>query len=115
MDYNFATCKYQVHPRTSSAKLAGMKQGLYHPRLPTLRRMDRDDAMNKLPTEHSRTTTTLTRGRFREHILLWSIMKLVNSFVLQRTFRKGEVVRWLIVEVPEFMARCRDIKHMCIS
>lgn len=42
--------------------LASVKDGLYHPMLPTFRRMDMDTAMHKLPEEHSRTTTPLTRG-----------------------------------------------------
>ena len=44
------------------AKLAGLKQGLYHPRLPTLRKMDMDTITHKLPTEHARTTTTCPSG-----------------------------------------------------
>lgn len=42
--------------------LASVKDGLYHPMLPTFRRMDMDTAMHKLPEEHSRTTTPLTSG-----------------------------------------------------
>ena len=42
--------------------LASVKEGLYHPMLPTFRRMDMDTAGHKLPEEHSRTTTPLTRG-----------------------------------------------------
>lgn len=42
--------------------LASVKEGLYHPMLPTFRRMDMDTAVHKLPEEHSRTTTPLTRG-----------------------------------------------------
>lgn len=42
--------------------LASVKEGLYHPMLPTFRRMDMDTAMHRLPEEHSRTTTPLTRG-----------------------------------------------------
>ena len=48
--------------RPSSVKLAGVKYELYHPFLPTLRRMDMDDVTNRLPHEHSRTTTMCTRG-----------------------------------------------------
>ena len=46
-----------------SAKLASVKDVLYNPALPTLRKMDRDDAMSKLPSEHSRTTTNCTKGK----------------------------------------------------
>uniref|UniRef100_A0A4W3H5V0 Uncharacterized protein n=1 Tax=Callorhinchus milii TaxID=7868 RepID=A0A4W3H5V0_CALMI len=41
-------------------KLAAVKTGLFNPRLPSLRRMDTDDAMRKLPTEHSRHSTNST-------------------------------------------------------
>ncbi|KAM9122259.1 sperm microtubule inner protein 8 [Pangshura tecta] len=41
--------------------LAGVKDRLFHPDLPTLRRMDMDSAGNKLPDEHSRTTTACTK------------------------------------------------------
>ena len=45
-----------------SVMLASAKEGLYHPRLPTFRRMDMDTVSQKLPYEHCRTTTALTRG-----------------------------------------------------
>ena len=35
--------------------------------LPTFRRMDMDTAMHKLPEEHSRTTTPLSRSKWIEH------------------------------------------------
>ena len=50
------------YERPSSVKLASVKHELYHPHLPTLRRMDMDNTTHKLPTEHSRTTTTCSRG-----------------------------------------------------
>ena len=40
------------------AMLASVKSGLFHPRLPSLRRMDMDDVSHRLPEEHSRTTTS---------------------------------------------------------
>lgn len=54
--------------RPMSAKLAGVKDVLYHPGLPTLRQMDRDDVMMKLPTEHSRTTTAFPRGTYMQNM-----------------------------------------------
>ncbi|XP_028392430.1 uncharacterized protein LOC114516996 isoform X2 [Dendronephthya gigantea] len=45
--------------------LASAKEGLYHPHLPTFRRMDMDTVSEKLPYEHCRTTTNLTRDDFR--------------------------------------------------
>ena len=54
----------RLHPRfrDRSNMLASVKEGLYHPMLPTFRRMDMDTAGHKLPEEHSRTTTPLTKG-----------------------------------------------------
>ncbi|XP_031571151.1 testis, prostate and placenta-expressed protein-like isoform X2 [Actinia tenebrosa] len=46
-------------------KLASVKEGLYHPMLPSFRRMDMDTAAHKLPDEHSRTTTPLIRNDFK--------------------------------------------------
>ncbi|XP_068697276.1 sperm microtubule inner protein 8-like isoform X2 [Montipora capricornis] len=48
-----------------TSMLASVKEGLYHPMLPTFRRMDMDTAMHKLPEEHSRTTTPLSRKDFK--------------------------------------------------
>jgi len=45
-------------------QLAGIKECLYHPSLPTLRRMDMDTIAHKLPYEHCRTTTPCTRENF---------------------------------------------------
>lgn len=53
----------RVRERPRSVKLAGVKHDLYHPNLPTLRKMDMDNVTHKLPTEHSRTTTPTPRGR----------------------------------------------------
>ncbi|XP_020628051.1 testis, prostate and placenta-expressed protein-like isoform X4 [Orbicella faveolata] len=57
----------RLHPRfrDRSNMLASVKEGLYHPMLPTFRRMDMDTAGHKLPEEHSRTTTPLTKDDFR--------------------------------------------------
>ena len=44
-------------------KLAGLKHGIYHPRLPTLRKMSMDTITHKLPTEHARTTTDCPSGQ----------------------------------------------------
>ena len=50
--------------RPSLVKLASVKHELYHPALPTLRKMDMDDVTCKLSYEHGRTTTGCTRGQF---------------------------------------------------
>lgn len=56
---------YAYHyPTNSRKKLAAVKECLFHPILPTLRRMDMDTAAHKLPDEHCRTSTSLTAGKF---------------------------------------------------
>ncbi|XP_073516058.1 sperm microtubule inner protein 8 [Phyllobates terribilis] len=45
--------------------LAGVKHSLYHPRLPTLRRMEMDSVGSKLSDEHSRSSTPCDHGSFR--------------------------------------------------
>ena len=51
-----------INDLSFSVKLAGVKHELYHPLLPTLRKMDMDDVAKRLPDEHSRTSTPCTRG-----------------------------------------------------
>lgn len=53
---NIPSYSYQ-YPSMKVVKLAAVKEGLFHPRLPTFRRMDMDTAGHKLPDEHCRTTT----------------------------------------------------------
>ncbi|XP_013404028.1 testis, prostate and placenta-expressed protein isoform X2 [Lingula anatina] len=45
------------YPTFRRVQLAAVKEGLFHPRIPTFRRMDMDTAAHKLPDEHCRTTT----------------------------------------------------------
>ena len=45
-------------------KLPAVKESLYHPKLPTFRRMDIDTAAHKLPDEHCRTTSMFEGGIF---------------------------------------------------
>ena len=64
-----AYLQYQYNynePPFRKVKLASVKEGLYHPGLPTLRRMDRDTTMHRLPDEHSRTTTSCGSRDFEE-------------------------------------------------
>lgn len=46
------------HPDFKKVMLASVKEDLYHPRLPSLRRMDMDDVNHRLPQQHSRTATS---------------------------------------------------------
>ena len=43
-------------------QLSGVKYQMYHPWLPTLRRMDMDTMVHKLTNEHSRHTTYCTQS-----------------------------------------------------
>ena len=52
------------YPSMNSVQLASVKQGLFHPKLPSFRRMDMDTAGHKLPDRHCRTTTSCGPGRF---------------------------------------------------
>ncbi|KAL5022503.1 hypothetical protein ScPMuIL_001658 [Solemya velum] len=53
------------YPSFRRVQLAAVKDGLYHPRLPTFRRMDMDTAAHKLADEHCRTTTQCGPEDFR--------------------------------------------------
>lgn len=50
--------------RKNPHRLASMKNRIYNPALPTLRKIDRDDIMCKLSDEHSRHTTFLLKDDF---------------------------------------------------
>ncbi len=54
---------YQYPSHVNTVQLAAVKEGIFHPRLPTLRRYDMDTEAQKLPSEHSRTTTSLKPGK----------------------------------------------------
>ena len=54
------------YPSLKAVQLAAVKEGLFHPRLPTFRRMDMDTAAHKLPDEHSRTTTACGPTDFKK-------------------------------------------------
>ena len=46
-------------------QLAGVKDNLYHPHLPSLRRMDMDSVLCKLPNEHSRLSSPCSARHFK--------------------------------------------------
>lgn len=51
-------------PGSSNTKrLTAVKETLYNPMLPTLRRMDMDEVLKRLPAGHSRFISPLTKGR----------------------------------------------------
>ena len=58
------------YPSIQSVQLASVKTGLFHPRLPTFRRMDMDTAGHKLPDEHCRTTTSCGPGNRKVIIII---------------------------------------------
>jgi len=57
-----ATPGYSYKYPSRSTRLAAVKHGIFNPRLPKIRQMDRDTNMHLLPDEHSRTSTTLGPG-----------------------------------------------------
>ncbi|XP_070575622.1 sperm microtubule inner protein 8-like [Ptychodera flava] len=59
------TYSYSAPARPDVVKLSAVKEGLYHPKLPTFRRMDMDTAAHRLPYEHCRTTTSCGPEDFR--------------------------------------------------
>ncbi|CAF2362779.1 unnamed protein product [Rotaria sp. Silwood2] len=63
------------------SKLAAIKKQLYNPNLPSIRHMERDDVLCRLPDEHCRHTTSLTTGlRFIQ----------INSCFLIAAFNLGQ-------------------------
>lgn len=55
--------QYQTFRRV---KLASVKDGIFHPAPPSLRRIDTDNAMHKMPDEHSQTTTIYGEKDFKK-------------------------------------------------
>lgn len=81
--WGHSACRSNSPPWTM---LSAVKDTLYHPHLPTLRCMDMDTVAQRLPDEHSRTTTPCTREDFRD----WSnsCHKLPKRhFIVTDTFR----------------------------
>lgn len=48
--------------KPATRRLTAVKETLYNPMLPTLRRMDMDEILKKLPEKHSRFMTPLSKG-----------------------------------------------------
>ena len=93
--------------RPSSVKLASVKHELYHPLLPTLRKMDMDEVARRLPDEHSRTTTQCTRGE--SHRALDSVQcKIMKTIALSATFNLTSNVQRF---TPDMFASARSTLH----
>lgn len=69
---NIPSYSYQ-YPSFQRVQLAAVKDGLFHPKLPSFRRMDMDTAGHKLPDEHCRTTTTCGPGMFKD-FFIWRVL-----------------------------------------
>ena len=88
--------------------LASVKEGLYHPMLPTFRRMDMDTAMHKLPEEHSRTTTPLTRSKEKSilhvaHQILLLLLLVFNisiSIFISDDFKNSSITLFKPADRP---------------
>lgn len=78
------------YPTFRRVHLAAVKDGLYHPKLPTFRRMDMDTASHKLPDEHSRTTTCCGPEDFHQatSTLFTPHSKQLNSAQITETGRQ---------------------------
>lgn len=61
---NIPSYSYQ-YPSHRRVQLAAVKTGLFHPKIPSFRRMDMDTAGHKLPDEHCRTTTSVGPEDFK--------------------------------------------------
>ncbi|KAG8562330.1 hypothetical protein GDO81_015643 [Engystomops pustulosus] len=58
-------CSWASDKSSPVYPLAGVKHCLFHPRLPTLRRMEMDSMVHKLSDEHSRTNTPCDHRSFK--------------------------------------------------
>ncbi|RMX59206.1 hypothetical protein pdam_00007732 [Pocillopora damicornis] len=110
------TTQTRVNPRFAgrSHMLASVKEGLYHPMLPTFRRMDMDTAVHKLPEEHSRTTTPLTREDFesRTITLFRPAEKSLSGTRITETGRQLQSTSYQPIEsggMAEFLKRSMTI------
>ncbi|BFZ25987.1 hypothetical protein BsWGS_29026 [Bradybaena similaris] len=54
------------YPCFKKIQIAALKRQIFHPNLPTLRAMDRDSLLCKLPDEHCQSTTCCTSADFTE-------------------------------------------------
>ncbi|CAG5135513.1 unnamed protein product [Candidula unifasciata] len=54
------------YPCFKKVQIAAVKRQIFHPNLPTLRAMDRDTVLCKLPDEHCQSTTCCTLADFSE-------------------------------------------------
>uniref|UniRef100_A0A670YDI3 Sperm microtubule inner protein 8 n=1 Tax=Pseudonaja textilis TaxID=8673 RepID=A0A670YDI3_PSETE len=70
--------------------LAGVKEQLYHPCLPTLRRMDMDTVVNRLTDQHCRTSTTCSKGIWDRPASLQGMAELVRRSLAGRS-RAGKL------------------------
>ncbi|XP_059143005.1 testis, prostate and placenta-expressed protein-like [Physella acuta] len=80
------------HPTKRRVRLASVKTTLFHPNLPTLRHIERDNKMCKLPDEHCQTTTCCTERDFTYTQVnpLISPTLILHSLELTKT---GEKIR----------------------
>lgn len=104
------------YPTLRTVKLAAVKEGLFHPRLPTFRHMDRDTAMHRLPDEHCRTTTSCGPEDFRRATttLFTNETPLPSAGItetgrrLQRFYTAPVELRQTRGDWSEFLNRCPE-------
>lgn len=80
-------------------QLAGVKQQLYHPALPSLRRMDMDSVRACLSDEHCQSTTYCCKGQATWPPLAWPFWALGDGTGgLERDLR-GRSHEWQVKEL----------------
>ena len=57
-------------------RLTAVKEVLYNPCLPTLRRMDMDEVLGKLTMDHSRHSTPCSRGDFQNYTVKYHFVSI---------------------------------------
>lgn len=82
-----------MEERKSLRQLASVKHQLYHPQLPTLRRMDMDTVGHRLSSEHSRHTTFCGKG--------WTVKKhLANAYLSHDFFALDDFTKIRTTRYP---------------
>ena len=96
-------------------KLASVKHRMYHPELPTMRHMDRDDTCMMLPSQHCRTTTRETGDDFLEKYGAYMNPKKSDhkNFWSGKYTPKDEETRQLVVNAS--LEGCREQKDKAVT
>ncbi|ELU02034.1 hypothetical protein CAPTEDRAFT_167084 [Capitella teleta] len=105
------------YPSNQRVRLAAVKSGLFHPNLPSFRRMDMDTARHRLPEEHCRTSTSCGPEDFK-----WATTSVMappanglhcaditeTGKTLHKYYSAPEELRNTQVDWHEFLQRCPE-------